>query len=370
MDTQSEDALILIVDDVARNIQVAGTALREHGYRIIPTSNSLQVVPIAEKACPDLILLDISMPEIDGFEVCRRLKANPKTQDIPVVFLTARTETQDIVKGFELGGVDYLTKPFNSAELLARIRTHISITRLRQDVEEKANEVARLQREQEAFLRHELNNRIMPVHGYTQLLLQYKDRYDEASKDQMLLNIYNGAQSVITLIDSLRALQDIERSKTVAKKVPMGVKVLVMSIVEDLRLMFDNKVPVTVEDSMLDDMLCAEPTLLDGVFRNLIKNAMEHVVEGETEEEKMVTVALSGDAKQIVFSVHNGGKPIPEDKQATFFDKFNTDKSQKQGGTGLGTTYAKLVTEAHGGEISVSSNPSTGTTVVVCLPRE
>lgn len=127
MNMQPDNFRILVVDDTPQNIQVLGTLLRREGYQINVARNGLQALDIVAKAPPDLILLDVMMPELDGFETCRRLKQNATTWDIPIIFLTARTETEDIVHGFEVGAVDYVTKPFNPPELLSRVHTHLAL---------------------------------------------------------------------------------------------------------------------------------------------------------------------------------------------------------------------------------------------------
>ena len=118
---------ILIVDDNPQNIQVLGRMLMDRGYRVSISQTGKGALEFAQKRQPDVILLDIMMPEMDGFEVCKRLKQMPETEKIPVIFLTARYETENIVKGFDVGGVDYVTKPFNSVELLARVKTQLKL---------------------------------------------------------------------------------------------------------------------------------------------------------------------------------------------------------------------------------------------------
>lgn len=131
---ESAKPLILIVDDIAKNLQVLGNMLNRQGeYRISIATDGKQALTMLDKVSPDLILLDVVMPELDGFEVCRRLKGSLKTKEIPVIFLTAKTETEDIVNGFEIGAVDYVTKPFNSAELLARVRTHLELKKAKDE---------------------------------------------------------------------------------------------------------------------------------------------------------------------------------------------------------------------------------------------
>ncbi len=126
-----EGKLILIVDDNPENRKVLGSLLTKNGYEVGSASDGFKALKFIENIMPDLILLDVMMPGMDGFEVCKKLKSNITTKHIPIIFLTAKTNTADIVKGFKLGGVDYVSKPFNSEELLARVNTHIEIKVLR-----------------------------------------------------------------------------------------------------------------------------------------------------------------------------------------------------------------------------------------------
>lgn len=128
---------ILIIDDNVTNLKVAMAHLSAYSFQILTARNGGTGLQRAQLAQPDLILLDLQMPGIDGFEVCRRLKANPQTQDIPVIFMTAHSETDTVVRGFELGAVDYITKPFAEMELLARVRTHLTLRNLQQRLEEE-----------------------------------------------------------------------------------------------------------------------------------------------------------------------------------------------------------------------------------------
>jgi DNA-binding response OmpR family regulator len=121
--------LVLIVDDILNNLQIIGNTLIDEGYEISMATNGTQALAMVDTVLPDLILLDVMMPDMDGFEVCRILKENEITKDIPVIFLTAKNETEDIVKGFEAGGIDYIVKPFNSSELLARVNTYVELKR-------------------------------------------------------------------------------------------------------------------------------------------------------------------------------------------------------------------------------------------------
>ncbi|MCB1189320.1 MAG: diguanylate cyclase [Leptospiraceae bacterium] len=122
-----KNALIFIVDDTPKNIQLLGTILKEKDYQVIVARNGIEALGMLDNFTPDLILLDIMMPVMDGFEICQKIKGKTEYQDVPIIFLTAKTSTEDIVKGFELGAVDYITKPFNRIELLARVKTHLEL---------------------------------------------------------------------------------------------------------------------------------------------------------------------------------------------------------------------------------------------------
>lgn len=137
------DCRILVVDDTPSNIQALSTTLKDKGYQVSVATSGRQALEVVNRRRPDLILLDVMMPEMDGFETCRRLKESAATNDIPVIFLTARTETADIVQGFELGAVDYVAKPFNAHELLARVNTHLTMDELRRSLADKNIELAR-----------------------------------------------------------------------------------------------------------------------------------------------------------------------------------------------------------------------------------
>ncbi len=185
MDTlQNTDQQILIVDDIPKNLQVIGTILREKGFLFSVARSGSQALEIIEQNPPDLILLDIMMDDMDGFETCRRLKKNPATKGIPIIFLTALSDTASKVEGFNLGAVDFVTKPFQPEEVLARVETHLMIRTLRKNLEEKN---ARLQ---EAFDNIKILEGILPIcakckkirddDGYWQRIESYISKHSKA----------------------------------------------------------------------------------------------------------------------------------------------------------------------------------------------
>lgn len=369
---------ILIVDDTQKNIQVLGSILRQEGYAINVATNGRQALESLSRIHPDLILLDVMMPEMDGFETCQHLKKDPATADIPVIFLTAKVETADLVRGFELGAVDYVTKPFNATELLRRVETHLTVARLRRELQARVThlqtalgEIERLHREQDAFLRHEVNNAVGPISGYAELLAEQAGHALSERQQDWLTKIRGGTTSIQRLLDDMRRLQTFERHDVALKRRPVEMGDLLDDVVRGLvsarRRNEGSEVPVLVEKPGGAVRVEADPAFLPGVFTNLIKNAMEHVDGDEDGDGDGVRVSLAAEDGHAVVRVQNGGEPVPPDRLTTFFDKFNSTKTHR-GGTGLGTSYAALVTRAHGGQIGVTSDGAAGTTVTVRLP--
>ena len=357
-DLHIQDSHILVVDDTVKNIQLLGAILRENGYQISVAQNGLQALDAVESEIPDLILLDIMMPEMDGFETCTRLKASAQTRDIPVIFLTAKVETDDLVKGFELGAVDYVTKPFNSTELLSRINSHLKLRALQKETEQ-------LHREQEAFFRHELNNYMMPIQAYAEMLLR-KSSLDEAQWKKVS-NILENSKIIVGLAESIRKLQVFESGVYELSTSKFALGDLIDKVIADFKTVCNEDVQITFHNAMGSEQVDADRNLLAGVFQNLIKNAVEHVGRLEAESAREINIVLSREDQKLVTKINNGGDPVPAERLKSFFEKFNTDRTQKKSGTGLGTTYAYLVTKAHGGDIQVASNAKEGTTVTVAL---
>ncbi|UCH93048.1 MAG: response regulator, partial [Candidatus Aminicenantes bacterium] len=178
--------LILIVDDVPKNLQLLATILKdENKYEVAAATSGAKALKTVEHVLPDLILLDVMMPEMDGFEVCRRLKASEATRDIPVVFLTAKAGIKDIVQGFLAGGVDYVTKPFNSTELLARVQTHIDLKRSREKLQSAHQEILATNKKIEAIIQH-LTDSINYAHLIQQAIMPKKQDIKSVFKESFV----------------------------------------------------------------------------------------------------------------------------------------------------------------------------------------
>ncbi len=351
---------ILIVDDTPANLRVLGGMLKTYGYKVRPAPNGRLALQGARSDPPDLILLDITMPEMSGYEVCRRLKDHEKTKDVPVIFISALTDTSDKVKAFAAGGVDFITKPFQVEEVHARVEAHLSLKR-------KTLEIQRLHREQDAFLRHELGNQVGAVMAFAELVLEGQDELTDQQKE-WVEQINSAAHQTWELVQRIKQLQDFEREVYELETAPCDVESLVRDVAAGIEATFDFA-DLKIESGAERTAIEADENLLRGVFHNLLKNAIEHVATLEDERERTIHVGLSNENGQVVTEITNRGDPVPPERLQHFFEKFNTDRTRK-GGTGLGTTYAYLVTRAHGGELTVSSSQMDGTTLTVRLPLD
>jgi two-component system, sensor histidine kinase and response regulator len=369
------DHNVLIVDDTLKNIQVLGTILRQEGYQISVAQNGEQALDAVGRVHPDLILLDIRMPVMDGLETCRRLKADPSTSGIPVIFLTAEADPDDIVRGFRLGAVDYVTKPFNAEELLSRVNTHLTINSLQITLKKRVHELNEalsrieiLHREQDAFLRHELGNAISPIIGYADLLKMQSAAQLSDDSHGWLQKIIDGGNEMNSLLVAVKQLQDIERGDYELDIHELDLSLLLSDIAAEFETPEEGAVRIELEGARNPFPIYADPALLPGVFRNLFRNGAEHVGELKSEDERVVRAVLHRRDDGAIVCVQNGGPPIPDQLLETFFEKFNSTRKAK-GGTGLGTSYIDLVVRAHRGSVSVSSSNEAGTCVTIQLPR-
>jgi PAS domain S-box-containing protein len=235
-------------------------------------------------------------------------------------------------------------------------------------VRENERKLETMRREQERFMRHELKNALVPIRGYAELLQVAVPEGMTPTQQLYLKRILEGTKRAINLIDSLKKLQNIESGAYELERVEFPLETILRDAVGDLSQMADrNEVVIDCTCSFEEMSGLFDLNLMPGVFHNLIKNAIEHVSGCENPEERKLRVELTREGSSAVVKINNRGIPLAPERIATFFEKFNTDRKRKSSGTGLGTTYAYLVTRAHGGTISVTSNEADGTTVTVRL---
>ncbi len=360
---------ILIVDDIAVNIKILSEILNNATTDFFFATDGITALEIAASIIPDLIILDIMMPEMDGYEVCKRLKAEVITQNIPVIFLTTLDDDDDEAKGLALGVVDYINKPIRPAIVLARVNTHLKLKQARDEVVLKniaLEETAKLRDGVEHIIRHDLKTPINGIIGFARLLLEKEFTLEK--QNQFLQMIENAGYQMLKLLNNSYNLYKMEMGKYQYQPDRMNLLPVLEKIIietqshasfQDLNVkMMLNDQLVTEKDTFF---VVGEQLLCYAMFANLFKNAIEASPEGA-----VVTISLMEKDNPTV-SIHNQGA-VPKEIRDKFFDRYIT--SGKFGGTGLGTYSAKLMAETQGGSIQFETSEELGTTVTVVLQYE
>jgi two-component system, sensor histidine kinase and response regulator len=354
---------ILTIDDTTENIDIIINALADK-YFVQAAVNGKRALKMIEKKIPDLILLDIMMPEMDGYEVCRRLKADESTREIPIIFLTAKVEIEDETKGLELGAVDYITKPISPSILIARVQTHLRIKEANNILKRKnelLEENARLHEDVERITQHDLKSPLNPILGYAQLM-RLDDNLTEEQLDYLYI-IESSCHKLLDMINLSLDLYKIENGTYVVKTEIVDLSQIITAIIEENRSHLKSK--SLIVDTFINGCpavdgvhfnLKSENLLIYSMLSNLFKNAMEASPKNER-----ITIVMENDEKRAM-SIHNMGD-VPNEIRSTFFEKYATAK--KYGGTGLGTYSARLIAETIGGQISLDTSTENGTTICI-----
>jgi CheY-like chemotaxis protein len=359
--TETAKASILVVDDEPANIDVASGVLKNE-YKVRAATNGKRALEIAlSENPPDLILLDIMMPEMNGLEVCQRLKADKNTQDIPIIFLSAMSESEDIVRGLELGAVDYVTKPASPEVLRARVRTHLELREAQKRLEREmqlTRENANLREDVERITRHDLKNPLGIILGYASMMAE-DDSLDDVHRESARF-MEESAFTMMNMVNNSLNLYKIEQGSFQLDAKPLDIVRIIEKAVNTTNALAANlgvNIVFSPHDKKVtvlgDEMLCYS------LLSNLLRNAVEASPNGST-----VEVFLRAKDNALI-CVHNDGE-IPRAIRENFFDKYVT--AGKKQGTGLGTYSARLMTEVQKGQIEFETSKEHGTTLKVSLP--
>jgi len=362
---------VLVVDDIPENLQVLSNILYEEGIEISFATNGKQALDTMTFVKPDLILLDISMPEMDGYEVCRRLKANPETAHIPIIFLTARTQTDDIIKGFEVGAVDYVTKPFNSNELVSRVFTHLELKHSRDVIKKQNEELITLNATKDKFfsiIAHDLKNPFNTLIGFSDLMLQGYDRMDREKIMKFLNLIHLASKRGFNLLENLLEWSRSQTGAIQCKPESLNIAALLSSFEDMLKSTAASKNIELVYAIPSYLTAYADANMLKTVMRNLISNAIKF-----SPTDSQIYVLAEQNEKWVDISVEDRGVGISENDLEKLFRidiHHSTKGTSDEQGTGLGLILCKEFVERNGGKISVKSRVGEGSTFKVVLPAE
>lgn len=357
----SPGADILVVDDTPANLQLLVGMLKEHGFKVRPVPGGELALRAVQAHPPDLILLDINMPDMDGYEVLRRLRANPAAAEIPVLFISALNETADKVRAFQAGGVDYVTKPFQLEEVVARVRTHLAVRRQKLELKRSLDQLRELER-----LRDDLTHMI--VHDMRSPLLGLQLTVDllmmsaTPENEPILTTSRQAVASLIEMVSQVLDVSRLEAGRLELKKSSGDLAALVAQTTKGFQLLAEGRnLSAETAEPLIAEV---DEPLLKRVLANLIGNALKFTPKGGNVS---VRVKRSRDAARI--EVVDNGPGIALADQKRIFEKFGQlDGAEKRRGFGLGLAFARMAVEAHGGTIGVESSPGRGSNFWFTLP--
>jgi signal transduction histidine kinase len=353
---------ILIVDDVPKNIQVVATTLKEAGYDISFAQNGKRALDMCDRHQYDLILLDIMMPGMDGIEVCRHLKADERHQDIPVIFLTAKSDTESITAAFEAGGVDYVTKPFKAPELLARVKSHLTIRNQQKQLKELNATKDRFF----SIIGHDLKGPFTGLLGFSELLIEESQDTPPEDLRHYYKLIHQSAKQGYDLLSNL-----LEWSRTQSGKIQYDPQTINLhALAEDSINLLQNladKKNISIHNKLnKNTSITADKNMVVTILRNLINNALKFTPNGGD-----VWLNAQQNDDHILISVKDNGVGMTEDKLKQLFridQNISTKGTNQETGTGLGLIVCKEFAEKHGGTLSVESKKGQGSTFMLRLP--
>jgi two-component system sensor histidine kinase/response regulator len=385
---------VLIVDDIQENVSVLFHFLSNEGFKILVAQNGNQALKTFDFAHPDIVLLDVMMPGMDGFEVCKILKSQRETRDIPIIFMTALADTVDKVKGFDLGAADYITKPLQQKEVLARINAHLNVYKLQKQLEDKnrtlqqQNEtletvVTTLQKAKQtaetanltktqfmANISHELRTPMNAIIGYSELLKEEAEDINAADFISDIDKINMASKHLLDLINDVLDLSKIETGKMELCLETFDIHVLIQEVATIIQPLTENSVN-TLEISCADDIgvMQADPVKVRRILVNLLSNAFKFTEQGTIK----LTVLRKREynAEWINFNVSDTGIGMTPEQQHKIFQVFtqvDASTTRKYGGTGLGLTITKRFVDMMQGSINVESELRQGSSFTVCLP--
>ncbi len=373
--TDNKKSRILIVDDTPKNIQILATILRNEGYQLNIAQNGLQALAIVEEIIPDLILLDVMMPEIDGFETCKRLKAINKIKNIPIIFLTAKVEVDDIVNGLKLGAVDYINKPFKQVELIARVKNHLELKFARERVEQLNKELQDNLKMREVLsnmIVHDMRTPLTSIIGLaslSRLKLNIPDLNDYMKK------IEKSASRVNSFLNDMLALAKMKENKLILNCVDSDLVNLIEAACENFAELAQsqNIILEFIRPPGSIELLFLDVNLLSRVLDNLISNAMKfapaHSKITLRVDKPSLAITEKHEKAKVCIKVIDQGPGIPKENRERIFDLFESGKSTRKEmlSFGLGLTFCRMVIDAHGGKIFANQNEPNGTVMTIIL---
>ena len=371
---------ILIVDDNRLNLEVLEAHISTDGYEALMAEDGYEALQLVESESPDLILLDVMMPGMDGYEVCGRLKKDCSTRIIPVIMVTVlEDDTENRIKAIEVGADDFIQKPVNRVELLARVRSLLRIKSLHDELERKNQELEiknqdlieanQLRDDLTNLVIHDMKNPLAQIQGSLQLFQKHNNGTAEEN-GRYLSWIAQSTDRLFSMVSDLLDISKLEEGELFLKKEPVSINRIIRDNVDRIRVSPHNPVAETHTISVkLDETLplvAGDKEILDRVIGNLLSNAAKY-----TPEDGKIWVETNQTSEVVEVVVADNGSGIPEEYHEKIFEKFFQAQAKREHqriSHGLGLTFCKLAVEEHGGRIWVESHEGKGSKFNFTIP--
>ncbi|HEX2099342.1 MAG TPA: hybrid sensor histidine kinase/response regulator [Candidatus Synoicihabitans sp.] len=358
------NSTILIVDDDRVNIHILRGILKPDGFRIEAAESGEELLERYPKVMPDLVLLDVMLPGIDGFATCRELRRRYGAETAPVIFITAKAESEDVVEGLSAGGVDYLPKPFRPKEALARIHTHLQIRRLME-------QLTRANAAKNRFLgmcAHDLRSPLASIRGLAEFLQDANMGTLSDDQRDLAATIQSTAQSMLQLVNELLDFATIEAGELRIARQPCDLPALIEKAVKTANMDAARKeTQVEFLNGTATRQIEIDSQKIRQVLDNLLSNAVKYSPPGSR-----IQVILEQDERMQRISVVDQGPGIPDEERHQLFKDFGRLSTQPTGGeksTGLGLAICRKIIAAHDGTITADNLPEGGCAFRVTLPN-
>jgi two-component system, sensor histidine kinase and response regulator len=362
--------MILIVDDNPKNLQLIGAVLNPY-YQLLLANNGEKAIKTAELRMPDIILLDIMMPGMSGYEVCTKLKENDKTKNIPVIFLTAKTEESDISIAFDIGGVDYITKPFKIQEVLARIKTQIDLIESQRIQKGQNEELKKIIANRDKFfsiIAHDMKSPFQGFIGITELLCEEIAGFPNKELISLTKGLNANANNLYKLLSNLLDWARMQQDAISFNPIVILLSELVSVNIAQIIKRGEQKGINIINEIQQNQTVYADEAMLNSVLRNLLSNAVKFTNRGgEIKIYSKVT-----DDNMIEVAVKDNGIGMPEQLIKRLFkleEKVGRNGTDGEGSSGLGLMLCKEFVEKNGGKIRVESQENLGSTYYFTLPQ-
>ncbi len=360
----SNSSTILIVDDIPENVSALFHFLDTQNFELLVARNGETALELVEYEVPDLVLLDVMMPGIDGFETCQRLKANPKTRDIPIIFMTALSDTASKIKGFELGAVDYITKPFQQEEVLARVNLHLTLRKLQKNLQAKNNELAAKNQELHAFTKtvaHDLKTPVTNLISLSEMLLEEQSAGLHSMAAHSLQLIHKSGENMLSLINALLLLTRVSTQTVTVTSVDMSY--IIVQVKQRLAQMI-KQYQGEISVPKIWPLAQGYAPWIEEVWINYLSNALKyggrppHLELGATVYES-----------KIRFWIRDNGPGLNHEAQVQLFAPFSrVPTKHSEEGHGLGLYVVRRIIHQIGGEVGVESQEGRGSVFYFTLP--